>query len=168
MKKMNCPSCNTDLESAFNAENMTEKPFSGAVTMCFHCGHLMAFADDLSLRELTDSEMVEVAGDPAILKAQRARGIIQAARERAEREKAHAPKVPVEDAWMVLAVHPGGGEGLCAIEGDNGFALPMVATTSRVRDMLFKGIKDNGLPGKFRLVRFKRIEVEGEFENAET
>ena len=29
----------------------------------------MAYADDLALRELTDKEMIEIAGEPELLKA---------------------------------------------------------------------------------------------------
>lgn len=35
----------------------------------------MAFAEDLTLRDLTDAEMHEVAGDPRILAVQKARGM---------------------------------------------------------------------------------------------
>jgi hypothetical protein len=48
-------------------------PGPGDWTICFYCGHLMAFADDLTLRNLSDAEMVEVAGDPRIIAVQRAR-----------------------------------------------------------------------------------------------
>jgi len=50
-----------------------DKPASGDVTVCLYCGHIMAFAEDLSLRELTNEEAREVAGDKRILAIQRAR-----------------------------------------------------------------------------------------------
>jgi hypothetical protein len=53
------------------AGNSTPGP--GDITLCIYCGHIMAFADDLTLRELTNEEIYEVAGDERILKIQRAR-----------------------------------------------------------------------------------------------
>jgi hypothetical protein len=35
-----------------------------------YCGHVMAFGDDLMLRDLTEQEMHEVAGDERILAVQ--------------------------------------------------------------------------------------------------
>jgi hypothetical protein len=49
-------------------------PRPGALTVCFYCGHLMAFGEGLRLRELTDAECHAVAGDEGLLKIQRARG----------------------------------------------------------------------------------------------
>jgi hypothetical protein len=37
----------------------------------------MAFADDLSMRDLTSDEMYDVAGDPQIVRFQTARTLIQ-------------------------------------------------------------------------------------------
>jgi hypothetical protein len=48
-------------------------PKPGDYTICIECGHLMAFADDLSLRELTSDEMHNIAGDERVLAVQRAR-----------------------------------------------------------------------------------------------
>ena len=38
------------------------------------CRHLCAFAEDMSLRELTDDEVVVVAGDKRVLRAMKALG----------------------------------------------------------------------------------------------
>lgn len=48
-------------------------PRPGDITICIGCGHIMAFADDLTMRALTDAEMVEIAGRPDIIAAQKAR-----------------------------------------------------------------------------------------------
>jgi len=50
--------------------NGDDQPSPGDVTLCIGCGHIMAFADDLSFRELTDQEIVAVAGDQRIVQAQ--------------------------------------------------------------------------------------------------
>ena len=41
------------------------KPSPGDITICMDCRHLCAFAEDMSLGELTDDEVVAVAGDNA-------------------------------------------------------------------------------------------------------
>ncbi|UPK03157.1 hypothetical protein [Bradyrhizobium sp. 170] len=48
-------------------------PRPGNITVCLYCGHIMAFTEDLRLRELTDEEMIDVAGDPRLIAVQRAR-----------------------------------------------------------------------------------------------
>jgi hypothetical protein len=39
----------------------------GCITICFSCGHVMVFDDNLKFRELTDEEVIEVAGDPRLI-----------------------------------------------------------------------------------------------------
>lgn len=73
MKKDRCPNCGKRLDAATCFTDPAAKPAPGDLTICFYCGHLMAFADDLRVRQLTDPEMVEVAGDPRILALQRVR-----------------------------------------------------------------------------------------------
>jgi len=69
-KKVNAASCVAD-------DNAVPEP--GDVTICIACGHLMAFADDLSYRELTDEEVLEVPLDEV--------SRIQNARKRIEESK---------------------------------------------------------------------------------
>jgi hypothetical protein len=68
-----CTACGSALDGAAVVGNDTITPKPGDVTVCIDCGHLMAFAEDLSLRDLRDDEFKEVAGDPNILAIQRAR-----------------------------------------------------------------------------------------------
>ena len=45
------------------------RPSPGDISICWTCGHLMAFADaDGRVRALTDAEIVEIAGDPRIVR----------------------------------------------------------------------------------------------------
>jgi hypothetical protein len=44
-------------------------PRPGDLAICLHCAHVMAYADDLTVRALTDAEAVEVAGDPDMVRA---------------------------------------------------------------------------------------------------
>jgi hypothetical protein len=48
-------------------------PSDGDLTVCFDCGHIMVFAGG-RLRNPTDAEMYDIAGDPRIVKLQRVRG----------------------------------------------------------------------------------------------
>jgi hypothetical protein len=68
-----CLACKCELDAATFAGPGDHTPEPGDVTVCFYCGHLMAFADGLTMRELTDAEMRQVAGDRTILAIQRAR-----------------------------------------------------------------------------------------------
>jgi len=44
-------------------------PRPGDVAICLNCAHIMAYADDLTVRALTDAEVIEVAGDPELVRA---------------------------------------------------------------------------------------------------
>jgi len=68
-----CPSCGKliDAYSYPGPEEHRARP--GDISICMYCGHLMAFANDLTKRELTDEEAHAIAGDPRILALQRAR-----------------------------------------------------------------------------------------------
>lgn len=70
-----CPSCGKTLGAATCATG-DDRPSEGDITICFYCGHIMAFANDEgALRDLTDEEMLEVAGHPTILRIQEARNL---------------------------------------------------------------------------------------------
>lgn len=73
-----CTNCGHKLDActAVSADGMG-KPNPGDMTVCICCGHIMAFADDLTLRELTDEQAKQVAGDPRILAIQAARRAVE-------------------------------------------------------------------------------------------
>ena len=56
------------------------KPKPGDVMLCFNCGHVMMFADDLSFRELTDEERKHAATDDRLLAARAALAVTTKAR----------------------------------------------------------------------------------------
>jgi hypothetical protein len=66
-----CLDCGKILDAATDAFG-DEKPAPGDASICFHCGHIMAFADNLTLRPLTDEEIKQVAGDSKIIKVRTA------------------------------------------------------------------------------------------------
>lgn len=74
----NCTACGHELDGATAIDDNILAPKSGDVAICIHCGHLMAMDDQLNLRNLTDEEMKEVAGDPRIITLQKARKALKA------------------------------------------------------------------------------------------
>jgi hypothetical protein len=62
-----CTGCGKRVDGATPIDDKTATPDPGDVTVCIYCGHIMAYADDLQLRNLTAVEMHEVAGDERIL-----------------------------------------------------------------------------------------------------
>ena len=71
-----CLECGVLLDGACVVNNETRKPEPGDVSVCIRCGHIMAFGDDMQLRQLNDAEARAVAGDPVILAIQLARAKI--------------------------------------------------------------------------------------------
>ena len=69
-----CLDCGVVVDMNANAEDRIPTP--GDMSVCMYCGHLMAFADDLSFRPLTDAEIVSAAGDPEILFCQKVRQMV--------------------------------------------------------------------------------------------
>jgi len=61
-----CLNCREPLDTT-SSVGQNIKPCPGAITVCAYCHHVMAFADDLTLRPLTDEEVDGVAGDPRLL-----------------------------------------------------------------------------------------------------
>jgi hypothetical protein len=77
LKTSACLACGKILDAASCIDDTGHAPGPGDITICFSCGHVMAFADDTSLRELTSDEMYTVAGNPVILAIQKARGLVK-------------------------------------------------------------------------------------------
>jgi hypothetical protein len=63
-----CLDCGKLHDAALSSEGDLS-PTPGDMTICIECHHLMAFADDLTLRELTDAEVISVAGDKSLTHA---------------------------------------------------------------------------------------------------
>lgn len=68
-----CLSCGAEMTAATNV-NGNDMPEVGDATVCLYCGHLMIFALGLALRQPTDQEIVELAGNANLLKAMRVSG----------------------------------------------------------------------------------------------
>lgn len=79
--KNKCLDCECPFDAASNAYGKSQ-PKTNDITMCIECGHLMAFNEDLTVRALTDAEIVSIAGDKRIIDAQRARQFVMAAKRK--------------------------------------------------------------------------------------
>jgi hypothetical protein len=82
-----CLSCGYVIDAASNHKGRAPHP--GAIAICLKCAHIMIFNNELKLRELTDNEVVEIAGHPEMLQMMKALG-----RARAEYERVHG-----KDQW---------------------------------------------------------------------
>jgi hypothetical protein len=76
-----CPNCGKRLDAAVSTEG-DHKPSPGDITICMNCRHLCVFAKDMGLRELTDDEVVAVAGDKRVLRAMKALSDLERSKER--------------------------------------------------------------------------------------
>jgi hypothetical protein len=65
-----CLNCKGAMDAATPA-GAGRAPAPNDVAICAYCGHLQAYGDDMQFRELKDAEIVECAGDPDILMAQK-------------------------------------------------------------------------------------------------
>jgi hypothetical protein len=75
-----CLNCGALLDAAINVHADNEKgalPEPGGITVCYTCGHVMAFNDDLTFRELTDREIVGIGGNKKLLAIQEALGRVK-------------------------------------------------------------------------------------------
>jgi len=68
-----CLACGEMTDAATAIDPAVAKPKPNDITICLYCGHIMAFDEMLRLRNLTDKEMIMVAGDPDIIRVQQAR-----------------------------------------------------------------------------------------------
>lgn len=64
-----CLSCHKTVDCGTGSQ----RPSPGDITVCFYCGHIMAFNDAMTLRGLTSQEMYDVAGNAQILAIQQLR-----------------------------------------------------------------------------------------------
>jgi hypothetical protein len=62
-----CLNCKHKLNASDTLEDDRDAPEPGCFTVCMYCSHLMVFADDMSVREPTDAEIVAVAGHGELL-----------------------------------------------------------------------------------------------------
>jgi len=58
-----CLRCRKKVDAASCIADDGAAPEPGDVTICIFCGYLMTFADDLSFRELTEEEILELPLD---------------------------------------------------------------------------------------------------------
>lgn len=65
-----CLSCGEILDALSHPDH-DALPEEGCITVCAYCRHIMALNADFTVRELTDAEMIDVAGNAELLAVQR-------------------------------------------------------------------------------------------------
>jgi hypothetical protein len=70
-----CLHCRQPLDAATDAVG-DNRPSPGDATICMYCGTIAVFADDMTLREPNREEARDLAGDPRVLRVQRARKLM--------------------------------------------------------------------------------------------
>jgi hypothetical protein len=68
-----CTNCGRENDSASRLDDDYD-PHPGDVAICFKCHHLMVFADDMTMRDPTDAEVLEIAGDEDVVRHMKALG----------------------------------------------------------------------------------------------
>lgn len=66
--QQDCLSCGKMLDAAL-AVGGKRAPRENDITVCIHCGHIMAFNDKVRYRELTKEEKAELADNPTLQRA---------------------------------------------------------------------------------------------------
>jgi hypothetical protein len=66
-----CVSCGEPNDAASRVNNDDVRPGPGDVTICAYCGHIAVYADDMTLRDPNDAEIIDMAGEPEVLHAQK-------------------------------------------------------------------------------------------------
>jgi hypothetical protein len=61
-----CLNCGVEIDAATSVGHK-HLPKEGAIAICIVCSHIMAYDKNLHLRELTDDEMLKIAGSPEII-----------------------------------------------------------------------------------------------------
>lgn len=69
LPKSACLQCGYRMDAASSADNSGALPRPGDPTVCIKCGAVMLFADDLSLRGLSDDEIQQFTADRELMAA---------------------------------------------------------------------------------------------------
>jgi hypothetical protein len=74
MKDSLCLNCGALLNRVASLEEDSDhNPSPGDISVCLNCGHILIFTEDLGVRELTEEEVIAVAGRKEIVKFNRIR-----------------------------------------------------------------------------------------------
>ena len=64
-----CLNCRKKINAASPVDPHARPPEPGDIAICLDCAHVQIYADDMTVREPTDAEIVEIAGDPEMVQA---------------------------------------------------------------------------------------------------
>src|SRR5215469_11218449 len=75
-----CTNCGKILDAATGVtegnDDTVPSRHQKCFTVCIKCGHVMTFDGDLRLRDLTDEERIDIAGDKRLVAIQWARAVV--------------------------------------------------------------------------------------------
>lgn len=57
-----CPTCNTSLNAATGVDT-DAKPENGDISICFGCGEILTFNDDLTLSKISEKMLTEIQSE---------------------------------------------------------------------------------------------------------
>ena len=63
-----CLACNKPVDAAGPVSG-GRAPQAGDVSICFYCHHVSIYGDDMTPRDPTDEEIIDMAGDPELVGA---------------------------------------------------------------------------------------------------
>jgi hypothetical protein len=99
-----CLNCGELIDAATPVDG-GRAPQTGDISICLDCHHLMVYDADMKVRALTNEEMVEIAGDSALIRAMKALGKFK----QWERDK-NAAQTPSDDCVSRCAGDAGRGD----------------------------------------------------------
>lgn len=83
MGSSRCTNCGREHDALTSASASGDaKPEPGSMAVCIICGHVMILDDQLKLRDPTEDELIEIAGDEGLRNAVNALGAARADYER--------------------------------------------------------------------------------------
>lgn len=129
-----CLDCGREMDAATTVPGLNEdaEPHPGAVSLCLQCGNVAIFADDMTLRPLTDDEVVDLAGDESFKRMMRVHSDYRV--WRAKREKA-ADKYGIVDPKKLRFVSDDGR--ICGYEADDKYMVAVERRNGRIKRIKF-------------------------------
>ena len=77
-----CTNCGRINDAATAVDLDGAKPRPDDICLCFYCGHIMAYDEQMQLRNLTDAEVISAAGNQKLVKVSNALSIMRKRRGR--------------------------------------------------------------------------------------
>ena len=83
-----CTNCGAINDAATSVDLDGVNPSPGDFALCIDCGHIMAYDEQMQLRNLTDADVIEIAGNQKLVQTSNILGEIKRDKKRGPR---HGP-----------------------------------------------------------------------------